>query len=563
MHSGFIFFQPMGAHMKQIDTSGMGFIDVRRDGKFYVDKSMLIADLLGTNDRGVYLFARPRRFGKTVNISMLDAFFNMEYVGNDWFDGLEISEHHEFDGYRNRYPVIHIDMKDVFHEGENPSYHKFIAKFAIAIRDSLRKFRYLLDSDVLFDDEKRILRSLLDMTADETILSISVKEICQQLETHHGRKVIVLIDEYDRAVTDTFGTDLQRSIIGFLGGFMSSTLKSNPSLQMAYITGVMQVAKAGMFSGVNNLSINNLFSKRSDERFGFTEDEVRDILEYYGHPERMPEVREWYDGYRFGDVDVYNPFSVMNYVSSGFIPNKYWANSGKNTPVRWMMDRSDRGTSDLLAEIVSGIPAATDIHQDMTYEDMRRSRSTDLYSLMVMTGYLKAVSRDDGRFDISVPNKEVMGLVEDVLRDFVPVDDGFFREFAIAVRDGEAREVESLLNGFLDGASYFDLKDESDYKLAIYLGLHAVIWRYDVDCERQKGNGRLDIILTPRDDSQPSVILELKKADDEASLVAEAEEGIRQIHERRYYHRMQGEVLLYGMAFWGVVPKVVLERIHL
>ena len=546
-------------HLKQASTGGLPFKDLREWDKFYVDKSMLIADILETDDRGVYLYTRPRRFGKSTNISMLDAFFNLEYRGNDWFDGLEISDHHEYDCYRNSFPVVQIDLKDVVADG----YDSFIARFRNTMRRTFSSFRYLLDADDLHDDEKDVVRSVLNRTISEDDMCFCVCDLCTMLRRHHGRNVVVLIDEYDRAITDTFGSDLQESIIRFMGSFMSSTLKGNASLQMAYVTGVMQVAKAGMFSGVNNLISDNLFSKRSDERFGFTEGEVRAILEYYEQLEKMDEVREWYDGYRFGDVEVYNPFSLMSYVSSGFEPLGYWSNSGNDRPIRWMMDRTNRESVDVVADIISGIPTASDIHMDLTYSDMRRSRGTDLYSLMVMTGYLKAVPRDDGKFDISLPNKEVRRMVDRVLKDTVAVDDSLFRDFAVAVMDGDAGTMEDLLGTLLEGSSYFDLKDESDYKLAIYLCLHGMIWHYDVECEKGRGNGRLDIILRPKDDSVKPVILELKVSDRESALESNAERGIRQIHRRRYYNRMRGEVLLYGISFWGVVPKVVSERMVL
>ena len=228
-----------------------------------------------------------------------------------------------------------------------------------------------------------------------------------------------------------------------------------------------------------------------------------------------------------------------------------------------MLERSDQESVDAVAEMISGNPAVSDIHMDMTYDDMRGSRLRDLLSLMVMTGYLRIAPRDDGLYDISIPNKEVMRMVDRVLKDVFPVSDRLFREFAITTGDGDCETMEELLTTLLDGSSYFDLKDESDYKLAVFLALHGIIWRYEVECERRKGNGRLDMILMPKDDGMKPMIMELKVADTGGSLDDEAREGIRQIHEKRYYHGMHGEIVLYGIAFWGVVPRVVSERIVL
>ena len=545
--------------LKKISTSGLSFMRLRAENRFYVDKSMLIADIIETDPSGVFLYTRPRRFGKSTNISMIDAFFNLGYRGNDWFEGLEISEHREFDIYRNAYPVICIDLKDAVANG----FDSFTGMLRNIMRNTFTVFRYLLESDSVYADEKEEIQSVLDRNITDLNMIFCIKDLCTMLERHHGRKAIVLIDEYDRAITDTIDSNDQKSMIDYLSSFMSATLKSNPSLQMAYVTGVMQLAKTGMFSGVNNLRVNNILSRMSDERFGFTDEEVKSTLEYYGHPEKIDEVREWYDGYRFGNAEVYNPFSLMNYVSSGFVTEGYWASSGNDRPFRWMMERTGSGSVDALASIISGAPAESDIHMDITYDDMRRSTDSDLHSLMVMTGYLKAVPSADGRFAVSVPNKEVRNMLDRVIKSTVPVDDALFRDFAVAVRDGDSAGIERMLGRLLDGSSYFDLKDESDYKLAVYLCLHGIIWNYDVESEEPEGNGRVDIIMKPKDPSLEPIIMELKMSGSESSLRSDAEDGIRQIHERRYYNGMSGGVMLYGMAFRGVVPKVISEHIVL
>ena len=549
--------------MRQASTSGLTFKDMRIRDKLYIDKTLLIKDILDQDDSGVFLYTRPRRFGKSTNKSMLDAFFNLKYEGNTWFDGLEISDHSEYDRYKNKFPVIRINLKDTVPLGSGDEYESFLEGFLETMRDVLADFRYLLESDKVASSDVESLRAVIDRTAGERQLSKVVRSLCRMLRDHHGSNAIVLIDEYDRAVTDTFGRESQGRILKFLSGFMSATLKDNDCLQMAYITGIMQVAKSGMFSGVNNLYVNNILSTRSDERFGFTEAEVVSVLEECERSDKIDEVKEWYDGYRFGNVDVYNPFSLMTYVQSDCEPGGYWAMSGNDKPIRWMLERTDKESVDAVTDIIRGAATVSDIHMDMTYDDMHKASLIDLLSLMVMTGYLRVAPRDDGLYDISVPNKEVMRMVDRVLKDVFPVSDRLFKEFAIATKEEDCQTMEGILSALLDGSSYFDLKDESDYKLAIFLCLHGILWRYDVECEIQKGNGRLDIILTPKDDGDMPIIMELKASDSEASLEREAQEGIRQIHERRYYHRIQGDVILYGMAFWGVVPRIVSERIFL
>ena len=548
--------------MRQASTSGLSFRNIRIRDKLYIDKSLLIKDILDQDDSGVFLYTRPRRFGKSTNMTMLDAFFNLKYKDNTWFDDLAISRYQDYDRYRNKFPVISINLKDTVPVSDE-SYESFLDGFMETMRELLGDFGYLLESEKVSGSDKEDMLAVIKRTASERLLSRTVKTLCHMLHDHHEVDVIILIDEYDRALTDTFGMKSQDRILKFLSSFMSATLKDNECLQMAYITGIMQVAKSGMFSGVNNLYVNNILSVRSDERFGFTESEVLTILEECEHLDKMDEMREWYDGYRFGNTDVYNPFSLLTYVQSDFTPEGYWARSGNDKPIRWMLNRSDKESVEAIADIISGNAAVSDISMDMTYDDMRRTGLDNLLSLMVMTGYLRIAPRDDGRFDISVPNKEVMRMIDRVLKDMFPISDRLFKEFAIATMDGDCNAMEELLTTLLDDSSYFDLRDESDYKLAIFLCLHGMIWRYDVECERQKGNGRLDIILTPKDEGDRPIIMELKVSDTEKSLDSEASEGLRQIHERRYYHGMHGEVILYGMAFWGVVPKVFSERIVL
>lgn len=544
---------------KQIDTRGLPFKELRGDGKFYVDKSMLIADLLRHNDRGVYLYTRPRRFGKSTNISMLDAFFNIKYNGNDWFDGLEISEHREFDAYRNAYPVVYLDFKGV----ESSSFEDFLDSMAtVAIKAFDSFYDTIRDMD-LRPSESAMVDRIWSKTASKDDIRESVGILCGIVERAYGRKVVVLIDEYDRPVTESFRKDHLESVIRFLGLFLTNILKGNESVQMAYVTGVMQVAKSGIFSGLNNLSVNNVCSRDSDERFGFTEDEIKKILSYYGHPEKLEEARGWYDGYRFGDAEVYNPFSIMSYVSNRFTPANYWTNTGNDKPMSWLISRTDPGSVEVLADLVSGSTATSELHLDVTYEEMSLSRGIDLYSLMVMTGYLKAVPRADGLFDLSIPNREVMEHVDRVLKRNLPVEDRPMIDFCRSVRESDGEGMESSLAAILAGTSYFDMRTEAAYEILVLTVLRGIPDGYEVMAQREHGNGRTDIMLTPRREGLDTVIIELKTADTDSALQSRAEEALRQIHDRRYYNGLSGDVILVGIAFHGVVPKVAVERLSL
>lgn len=258
--------------VKKIDTGGYSFARIREEDCYYVDKTLLIKDIFDNNIGGIYLFTRPRRFGKTLNLSMIDAYFNINYRGNTWFDSLAISEHPELDGYKNSFPVIHMDLRNA-KTGSNQTYEDFIEKIGVILYGIFDRFRYLLESDKTDDDKKALFEKILRMDISPDQMQMSIPMLCSMLRMYHGKKVIVLIDEYDRAVSDSFGSESHRPILDFLGGFLEPILKNNPDVQMAYVTGVMQIAKESIFSGINNITVNNTFSVRSDERFGFTETE--------------------------------------------------------------------------------------------------------------------------------------------------------------------------------------------------------------------------------------------------------------------------------------------------
>ena len=375
--------------------------------------------------------------------------------------------------------------------------------------------------------------------------------------------VFALVFAAGASAQDTFGMDMQKRILGFYRNFLSSTLKSNPNLQMAYITGVMQVAKAGLFSGLNNITVNNVVSTTSDERFGFTDTEVNEILGYYGHPEKFDEVKEWYDGYRFGDAEVYNPYSVMKYVRNRFKPDGYWAESGKNTAFLWMLERVDKTNIDTVSSLVAGGSAVTALHFDITYEDMKYLKGAELFSMMVMTGNLKAVP--EGReYRISIPNREVMIYLNRLLSiNITSTDDTMRVEFCRSLLDGDSEKAESAINLILSGSSYFNLCHEYVYETIIMTMAGMILRSHTVRTEREEGNGHTDMILTPKTDGYPPIIIELKTTDRIDGLDAAVRDALHQIHDRRYYNDMSGKVILYGIAFCGVVAKVGTETLEL
>ena len=545
--------------VKKIDTGGYSFARIREEDCYYVDKTLLIKDIFDEDIGGIYLFTRPRRFGKTLNLSMIDAYFNINYRGNTWFDGLAISEHPELDGYKNSFPVIHMDLRNA-KTGSNQTYEDFIEKIGVTLYGIFDRFRYLLESDKTDDDKKALFEKILRMDISPDQMQMCIPMLCSMLRMYHGKKVIVLIDEYDRAVSDSFGSESHRPILDFLGGFLEPILKNNPDVQMAYVTGVMQIAKESIFSGLNNITVNNTFSVRSDERFGFTETEVKNILTYYGHPEKFEEIEEWYDGYRFGNKDVYNPFSIMNYVSNGFLPDAYWANSGGDSVVRWLLEKTTDENFGMILDLVMGRSICIGLSDSLIYEDVRSSNKS-IFSLMTMSGYLKAVRTDDGFYDVSIPNREVRGVVKTAVEHMVPVDSEVFDKFNIAVLKGDVKDMERSLRHILLGASYLNLTSGYSYQLVLMTMMYSLSRRYDIRTETEEGNGRVDMIMIPKAEGTTPIILELKKVDSENHLDKGLDEAMGQIHEKKYHAGMKGETILIAIAFWGKLSRIRTETV--
>ena len=543
--------------MKQVDTGGLSFSRIRENQMYYVDKSLLIKDLLDFDDRGVYLYTRPRRFGKTTNITMLDAFFNIQYKGNTWFDGLAISECPQCLRHMNRYPVIRLNLKELSTDTEEG----LLDSICGVALDSMDPFTDIMESDRLSRKDSAVYDRLVSRSATRDEIVRSIQMLCHIVSKHFGCNAVVLIDEYDRAIANGFGSHVRGFVIDILSRFLSAILKDNEYLQMAYVTGITQVAKASIFSGLNNLSVNNIFSERSDERFGFTESEVKDILSYYGHPDKFEEVREWYDGYRFGNAEVYNPYSVMMYVQNRTVADSYWRNSGRNTPVQWMLQRTGSIGLNTVADIINGNHSEARIHSSMTFEEMRMTRSEDLFSLMAMTGYLNAVGKGDGLYEISIPNREVLGIVESMLCANVRIGDEVFERFNSAVLDGDAEAMERILQGVLVDGSYFTLKDETSYENIVLTMMHGILSGYRVTSQKESGNGRADLILEPRVEGAIPIIIELKVSDSEDDLDRDVDGAISQIHDRKYYLGMDGDVILIGMAFRGKIVRGRVEKV--
>ena len=452
--------------------------------------------------------------------------------------------------------MIKLNLKDT----KCDDFDTFINMMGSVVSSAYKAHKYLRNSDVLEDYEKDLFVKTQAESISKTSILKSIPLLCEFLKRYHGINPIVLIDEYDRAVSDSFGEESHRKIMDYLGSFLSPILKNNDNVQMAYVTGVMQIAKESIFSGLNNLTINNVFSIGSDERFGFTEAEIKDLFTYYGHPEKFAEAKEWYDGYRFGNAEVYNPFSIMNYVSSKFIPKQYWVNSGSDIPIAWLLERTNTDNFSKIFSLIDGKSVDVRLEEALTYAKLGNT-DIALYTLMVMSGYLKAVPNNNETYSISIPNKEVMKIVDKMALDLCPVDYDAFGMFNRAVLGGDAETMTKELRKILSVGSYYNLTTELHYEAVLMTILYEMIPSYEVRTETEYGNGRVGIILIPKKENVVPIIIELKKANKEEDLDACVENAVKQIHDRKYYVNMHGKVILIGLAFWGKIPKVIADVI--
>ena len=384
--------------MKKLPVGIQDFKTVRNEDYYFVDKSMLIGQILSLNSNGVYSITRPRRFGKSLNLSMLDAFFNIKYKGNAWFDGLEISKHPEYDRYRNAFPVISFSLN----LGSPLSFEDFIERFDSMLKDVFGKFTYLRESPKMDKETKEDFNRYYDRKKSLADSRVALSKLCRMLEEHHDSKVVVLIDDYDATVKCTEDRELRRKITSFLGSALEQLLKASTSKELGVMTGVAQLMMANDFGGLNNIMRDDILNTDFGEMYGFTDEEVKQICADYGHPEKYAEAKEWYGGYRFNESEVFNPWSILNYVRNNFESGPYWADGDSEKELCDFISETDGTFTEELQTLVSGGTVMDEI-------DTVANEYNSMYSLMTVAGYLRAVP---GEWDceLSIPNRELLNM---------------------------------------------------------------------------------------------------------------------------------------------------------
>lgn len=558
---------------KKLPIGIENFEELQKEEFYYVDKTNLIRDLLMQWSK-VNLFTRPRRFGKSLNMSMLKYFFE---PGGDKeiFKKLAISGETEIcEKYMGKFPVVSISLKGI--NGE--SYEKACAMAVQVIQSEARRFQYLLESERLTAYEKKIFASLLQADMGEDLLCSSLKIMSELLEKHHGCKVILLIDEYDVPLAKAFERGYYDQMVIFIRNMFEYALKTNDSLKFAVLTGCMRISKESIFTGLNNIKVLSVADVQFDEYFGFTDQEVKDMLDYYGFSNRYDEVKEWYDGYQFGNVGVYCPWDVINYCDTlkadpDAQPRNYWLNTSSNEAVRRFIRESDHAaTRREIEKLVAGEAITKEIHQELTYKDMYDSID-NLWSVLFTTGYLTQRGKPDGdNFRLVIPNVEIRKIftsqIMELFKEGVPKNGEALRNFCQALRNGDAKSVERLLGEYLRKTisirdTFVKRQMKENFYHGILIGILGFADTWSVSSNKESGDGYSDI-LVETDDGETGIILELKYAED-GKLDESCREALRQINLRRYEEELLDEgvehILKYGIAFYKKRCRVMLADV--
>ena len=535
--------------MKLLPTGIENFKMMIDKSAYYVDKTNFIEDVLNEQ---VVLYTRPRRFGKTLNMSMLYYFFSIKEKENAYlFDDLNISKNKDALKVQNKYPTIFISLKEM----KSLTFDAQISSFSNVIYELLEKNLEILSSDQLSDTTKDILNKLHNRSSSIEDLKISLRVITNALYTYYQQKVIVLIDEYDVPLQAAYQNNYYEEMVEFLRSVFSSALKTNDALEKGVMTGCLRISKESIFTGLNNFTAYSVLNNISSEFFGFTELEVKQLLKDYNLSEKMDEVKEWYDGYQFGNKEIYNPWSTLMYVKNitqdvSFKPISFWANtSGNDIVVKYIQngDKKLRKEFDLL---MNGQSLIKYIKPELTYREM--DNINNIYSFLLLTGYLKVIKdMQENQYELVIPNKEVYEIYKQsfmsYFEDYTTSRKG---ELYQELVDGDAKKVNLLLNDILlRSISYFD-NQESFYH-GFLVGL---LNDYEVVSNRESGNGRFDVCVLPENILGTVVLIECKHSISEDDLIDDAKEGASQIIEQKYLeeHKFKKyeNAVGYGISFY-------------
>ena len=562
------------AATKKIPVGIDSFEKIRKYGFYYIDKTRLIEQIM-QNWSEVSLFTRPRRFGKTLNMSMLRSFFELG-TDKSLFDGLYISKNKELcEEHMGKYPVIFFSLKSV--EGlkfENARY-----RIIEMIGREAQRYEFLAESDKLSENEKAQYKALIALdngkyTMDDDILISGIQMLSHLLYKHYGRKTVILIDEYDVPLDKAFENGYYKEMVSLIRGIFGMALKTNDSLQFAVLTGCLRISKESIFTGLNNFEVLSVLNTQYDEAFGFTDGEVKQILEDYDLSDHYPDVKEWYDGYHFGNTDIYCPWDVIRYCKNlcadpAALPEDFWSNSSGNAMVRRFIDKADIRTKNEIERLIAGEDIEKDISQELTYDEIDKSIE-NLWSVLFTTGYLTHKGcTESGRYRLAIPNKEVRNLFIRKIREWfsdVTRNDGkTLEEFCNAFVDRDPGKIEQIFGDYLwNTISIRDTATAKAKKENFYHGIQLGLLGYKaswlIKSNAESGTGYSDILVEVPD-NRTGIVIELKYAED-GDMDAACSRALEQIEEKEYVDKLRQDgmrnFIRYGIACFKKDCKVVI-----
>lgn len=535
---------------------------------YYVDKTLLIRDFLDKKPL-VSLFTRPRRFGKTLNMDMLRVFFEISDADTSiyfkdkaiWKCGENYTKH------QGKYPVIFLTFKDVkFHSWEST-----LDKIRGLLQTEFGRHLELTESKKIPEYEKEYFSRIINGRATEVELASALERLSKMLTEHYGKAPVIIIDEYDTPIQEGYAKDFYDEIIEFMRNFFSGAFKDNRNLSYGFLTGILRIAQESIFSGLNNLTVNSVMDEDYDDYFGFTRSEVHEMLEYYGAMDKEPEMKNWYDGYLFGSTEIYNPWSVINYIARGCIPQAYWVNTGKNEVLEEVLSIATDDITERLYALLQGEYVVAKIDQNVVYRSLSEDPS-NIYSLLLVAGYLKIITKElqaDGTYlcEISIPNKEISVVYKREILSHLLQIGAITRTTANKIAESlfsnDLNKLQQAITEYMDRfISYYDSGAEGFYH-GLILGLIALTDnQYKIRSNRESGDGRYDICMIPRDEKYPGIIMELKAENglNETELDILSSEALNQIDTKRYDMELRNDgvknILKLGIAFSGKKVKI-------
>jgi hypothetical protein len=530
--------------MKTIPIGYSDFKQLRENDFYYIDKSLLIKEVIEDGGQ-VLLLPRPRRFGKTLNLTMLRYFFEKvkDAAGTKaLFSGLAIKNEHVFEKHCCKYPVIYLTFKDV----KSLRFEQAIESIKLLISREFRRHDYLLDSQILNSSEKTIYNKIMNLEANISFYKESLLNLSTYLYRYYEEKPVILIDEYDTPIHTAYSENYYKEMIAFLRGFLGAGFKDNTNIFKGVLTGILRVARESIFSGMNNLNVYTLLRPEFNDKFGLTEPEIEKLLIDHQIEEKFDEIKYWYNGYIFGDIVIYNPWSILNYASSrDKLPRNYWANTSSNQIIRYLIADSPAMVKAEFQDLLQDIPITKRIDENIVFDDLTKDDIT-IYSFLLFSGYLKAFEGEDidgdTYYNLLIPNKEVKQIFKHVISKWIDqsYENRKLNMMLEALTSNDIKIFERILSDFVvETLSYFDTqkRDVERVYQAFILGLLVNLSpQYEINSNKESGYGRYDVAIIPKDKTKRAIIMELKKIDklEEETKDSALESALQQIEDKKY-----------------------------